>query len=200
MNEEQTSGMSTTIGALAEALAKAQSQMRHASKDSKNPHFRSTYADLASVLDAAREPLTKNGLSISQLPSFDSRGVVVKTILLHTSGEYLWTSLAVPVPKDNAQGVGSAITYARRYSLSAIVGIAQDDDDGNAASASPARQPNDDGAEKKRILSAVGDECKRLRLTAEDIQQWCADYGASNPREMALSDLKSLLQSMHVVE
>lgn len=122
---------------LAAALCKAQADMEGAKKDAKNPHFNSKYADLASVWDAIREPLTKNGLSIVQLPSSMQGGVEVETILMHTSGESLSSVLAMPASKSDAQGFGSALTYARRYSLMAMVGVAPEDDDGNAASHKP---------------------------------------------------------------
>lgn len=122
---------------LAAALCKAQADMEGAKKDAKNPHFNSKYADLASVWDAIREPLTKNGLSIVQLPRSMQGGVEVETILLHISGESLSSVLAVPASKSDAQGFGSALTYARRYSLMAMVGVAPEDDDGNAASHKP---------------------------------------------------------------
>lgn len=122
---------------LAAALCKAQADMEGAKKDAKNPHFNSKYADLASVWDAIREPLTKNGLSVVQLPRSMQGGVEVETILLHVSGESLSSVLAVPASKSDAQGFGSALTYARRYSLMAMVGVAPEDDDGNAASHKP---------------------------------------------------------------
>lgn len=131
---ESKSGMSVEgIGKLAVALSAAQSQLQHAAKDSVNPHFKSRYADLAAVMDACKGPLSSNGLSFTQMTSFDNDCVSVRTMLMHTSGQYIWSDLRVPVGKRDAQGVGSAITYARRYALSAIVGIAQDDDDGEGA-------------------------------------------------------------------
>jgi hypothetical protein len=137
---------SETISTLAAALCAAQSQIRGAAKDAENPLFRSKYATLASVWDAAREPLTSNGLSVVQVPEASEPGTcTLTTILLHTSGEWLSSTFTVPVlpqvvvkgqdPQQTAQGYGSALTYARRYSLAAMVGIAPDDDDGNAASA-----------------------------------------------------------------
>lgn len=131
---------SEQINELAVALTKAQRTMKGAAKDSENPHFRSKYADLASVWDACREPLTANGLSVVQSPRLISAGdgqwlVEVETTLLHTSGQFMADALAVPVTKADAQGAGSAITYARRYALAAFVGVAPEDDDGNAASA-----------------------------------------------------------------
>ena len=134
--------MSDNIGALAAALAKAQGVMRGAAKDKANPHLKSKYADLASVWDACREPLSANGLAIVQLVQVaDDSRVAVETRLLHASGESLSSVCVVPVAQKTAQGVGSAITYARRYGLSAMVGVApDDDDDGHAASARPAQR------------------------------------------------------------
>ncbi len=134
MNEENTVHMSPTIGALAAALAKAQGTMRHALKDEVNPHFKQKYANLAGVIDACREPLATNGLAFSQITGLNDQGATVKTMLIHSSGEWLASDLTVPLFKRDAQGVGSALTYARRYALSAIAGVTQDDDDGNSAS------------------------------------------------------------------
>lgn len=130
---------SETIGALAGALSKAQAAMKCALKDSENPHFRSRYADLQSVWEAAREPLAKNGLSVVQIPATTDRGVSVETILLHESGEFIGGTVEVPLSKMDAQALGSGLTYARRYSLAAVVGIAPgDDDDGEGAVGRPA--------------------------------------------------------------
>lgn len=127
---------SETIAKLASALAKAQGQMRAAAKDSINPHFKSRYADLAGVWDACREPLAANGLAIMQAPGeIGDKNITLTTMLAHESGEWIQSEFTIPVSKPDAQGVGSAITYARRYALAAMVGIVQDDDDGNAASA-----------------------------------------------------------------
>jgi len=127
---------SNGIGHLAAALAKAQGSMSHASKDKLNPHLKSKYADLASVWDACREPLAANGLAIVQLVEVADDGhVAVTTRLLHSSGESLSATCVVPVAQKTAQGIGSAITYARRYGLSAMVGVASgEDDDGHFAS------------------------------------------------------------------
>lgn len=125
---------SETIAALAAALAKAQAVMSGAKKDSQNPHFKSKYADLESVWDAAREPLSSHGLSVVQIPGQVSGGTLkVETMLLHESGEYISGVLEIPITKQDAQGIGSAITYARRYALAAFVGIAPEDDDGEGA-------------------------------------------------------------------
>lgn len=131
---------SEAINELATAMAAAQAIMKGAAKDAENPHFRSRYADLASVWDACRAALTANGLSVVQAPrGVPAEGgwiVEVETILLHKSGQWMADTLTVPVGKPDAQGLGSAITYARRYSLAAFVGVAPEDDDGNAAASS----------------------------------------------------------------
>jgi hypothetical protein len=126
---------SDTIGNLAKALALVQSQIKPAVKDSANPFFKSKYADLNSVWDACRDLLALNGLAVTQLNQITLDGVIVETVLIHTSGEWISGEMYLPLTKHDAQGVGSAITYGRRYGLAAIVGIvADEDDDGNAAS------------------------------------------------------------------
>lgn len=125
---------SATIGKLAAALSKAQAILEAAKKDANNPFFKSKYADLSSVWAAVRGPLTANELSILQEPSTDSGKIIVTTTLMHSSGEYVRSSLSMPVVKQDPQGYGSAVTYARRYALQSVMGIAPEDDDGNAAS------------------------------------------------------------------
>jgi hypothetical protein len=128
---------SESIAELSAALAKAQGIMEGASKDSANPFFKSKYADLASVWDACRKPLSDNGLSVVQTTEFMPEHpdmVCIETILCHASGQWIKGRLAVKPVKSDPQSVGSCITYLRRYSLQSIVGIAPEDDDGNAAS------------------------------------------------------------------
>jgi len=129
---------SESIAKLADALAKAQGQVRAAVKGNINPHFKSKYADLGAVFDACREALSKNGIAVSQVPSIGGEtntGAVLVTILMHSSGEWLSGEYPLLPVKNDPQGFGSALTYARRYSLSSMVGIAADEDDDNAASA-----------------------------------------------------------------
>lgn len=126
---------SESIAALAAALAKAQAEIENATKSSVNPHFKSKYADLAEVLNTVRPVFAKHGIAVIQAPSFDAGIAHVETMLTHSSGEWLSNTCSAPVSKQDAQGVGSAITYLRRYSLAAFAGIAQEDDDDNSASA-----------------------------------------------------------------
>lgn len=128
---------SEQINELASALSKAQGMIKGAIEDSTNPHFKSKYASLQSYVDAAREPLAKNGLSITQLLTDNAcesiNMLTIETVLMHSSGQWISSVFSVPVSKNDAQGFGSACTYARRYSYAAIIGIAPMDDDGQAA-------------------------------------------------------------------
>ena len=140
---------SPTIGKLAAALSKAQGEISAAIKDSKNPHFGSSYADLASVMAVAREPLAKHELAVMQTADDsdgDAEHLTLVTTLAHSSGEWIRGRLRMPAGgpgnKLNPQTFGSCMTYARRYSLAAIVGIVQDDDDGNGASQRPPARPS----------------------------------------------------------
>jgi len=120
---------------IASALVRAQRGFAPALKTSLNPHFRSKYVDLAGCIEAVVDALNAAGIALIQRTSEDSTGVTVETVFVHESGEMMECGkLHVPASKQDAQGYGSALTYARRYSLMAAAGIAPEDDDGNAAS------------------------------------------------------------------
>lgn len=120
---------SDSIANLATGLAAAQAAIRGAAKDKANPFFKSKYADLASIWEACRGPLTANGLSVVQLPTMTDAQVSVETMLLHKSGEFLSAVLTAPLKEHTPQAIGSVITYLRRYSLAAMAGVAPDEDD-----------------------------------------------------------------------
>jgi hypothetical protein len=125
---------SESISKIAPALLKAQKAITFAVKDSKNPHFKSTYADLGSVIDACKPALNDAGIAFMQMPAPSDGGTIALTTrLVHESGEWIESTATCPLPKNDPQGYGSANTYLRRYSLAAAVGLYQDDDDGNAA-------------------------------------------------------------------
>ena len=124
---------STGRARLFKALSLAQAEIKGARKDAENPHLKSKYADLASIWEACREALTKHGLTIIQLPSAVGPVVTVETILGHESGEFISEKLALTAQQHTPQGIGSAITYGRRYGLAAMVGVAPEDDDGEGA-------------------------------------------------------------------
>lgn len=124
---------SNTTAELAAALAKAQGAMANATLNKINPHFRARYADLASVLDAARKPLSENGLAVTQATELRDGALVLVTTLHHVSGQ--WIASEFPLPASaKPQEMGSALTYARRYTLTALIcNAADEDDDANAA-------------------------------------------------------------------
>lgn len=131
---------SESLKELATAMAAAQGEIGNAAKSSVNPHFKSKYADLAEILNTAKPVLSKHGLSIVQMPGYGDGVVTLTTMLMHSSGEFIQSECSAPISKQDAQQVGSALTYLRRYSLAAFCGIAQEDDDGNAASKAAANQ------------------------------------------------------------
>jgi hypothetical protein len=125
---------SEKIGELAKALAMAQGGFKPVKRDATNPFYHSKYAPLSSIIDATREALTKNGLAFLQTVSVNDH-VTVETMLMHESGEWVKGAISLKPKADDPQAAGSAITYGRRYSLGAILGVAsEDDDDGNSAS------------------------------------------------------------------
>ena len=150
---------SESVKELNTALAKAQGELFAAKKDSINPHFKSKYADLASVWEACREALSSNGLSVTQMPAeFQNNIMTLVTRLSHSSGEWLEQTMTCPVGKPDPQGIGSCLTYMRRYALAAVVGVYQDDDDANSASYAPKERPatlTDDELNKIKVLAVA---------------------------------------------
>lgn len=138
---------------MCEDLNAAQSEMTSAKKDSTNPHFRSNYADLASVQAACMPALLKYGFAVVQMPETLDGKHFLKTVFMHRSGDRLECSLPMLMNKQDMQGYGSAMTYARRYGLMSLAGIAPDDDDGNAASegAPPQAKPQPKPASEESV-------------------------------------------------
>ena len=170
---------SDSIKEIAAALSRAQAVMAGAKRDSTNPAYRSKYADLASVWEACREALTKNGIAVVQMTRVSNDDeVIVETRLLHSSGEWIEGELSVPVTKADAHGYGSALTYARRYSLAAAVGVAPEDDDGQAATqARPTARPT----AKETLPGAMnGADVNReaLNMLAEEEQDYLRSEAA----------------------
>mgnify|MGYP007083421515 CR=1 FL=1 len=154
---------SDNINELAAALSKCQGQMSPAIKDSINPHFKNKFATLYSIWEACREPLSNNGLSVVQTMDFISERLCLTTKLMHSSGQWLSSTVPVISAKNDAQGIGSALSYFKRYSLSALLGIctADEDDDGNAA------MPNENtktpkAKEKPKAETITAEQCACL--------------------------------------
>lgn len=129
---------SESIAKIAPALVGAQEEIRFAVKDSTNPHFKSRYADLGSVIDAIKKCLNDNGIAFMQTPTESQIGTLaLSTRLIHVSGEWIEDTATCPLQKNDPQGYGSALTYLRRYSLASITGLYQDDDDGELTRMKP---------------------------------------------------------------
>ena len=160
------------IDMLATALAKCQLEIQGAEKDSVNPFHKSKYADLHSVRQACREPMGKNGLSFVQLTQTLDDKLMLVTILMHSSGQWIKGILPVPLPKADAQTLGSSLTYCRRYALSAMVGVSVYDDDGEAAQ-KPVRE-----AEKQQMQ--VSEQAKEPDF--EDLMAGLTSVGCTQPK------------------
>jgi hypothetical protein len=129
---------SDSIQKIAPALVAAQDEIRFAIKDSTNPHFKSRYADLGSVIEAVKKSLNDNGIAFIQTPTESQIGTLaLSTRLIHSSGEWIEDTAICPLQKNDPQGYGSALTYMRRYSLASITGLYQDDDDGESTKMKP---------------------------------------------------------------
>ena len=144
---------SESIKNIAAALCKFQQECKSPKKSAVNPHFKSKYAPLEEIIKVATPTMAANGLSHFQSTSSDGESVIVTTVLMHTSGEFIESDpLRLPMGKATAQGAGSSLTYARRYSLSAILGIAaEEDDDANGASDQQAPSTNKQAASDKQL-------------------------------------------------
>lgn len=187
---------SDSIKELATALVKAQSEMKGAIKDSINPFFKSRYADLESVWETCREPLTKNGIAVIQAPDvLDNGDIVLETMLTHISGEWIIGKLKLTPVKNDPQAVGSALSYARRQSLCSMISLITQDDDGSAASTPPAsHRLNEKIAEEKGEKATEGllkcdDLCEKM-TSAKNIfelkarkQKYLKDYEALTNEE-----------------
>jgi hypothetical protein len=182
------------------ALAAAQMQMGKALKDVKNDHFKSKYADLSNVMDACLPALNANGIAVYQ-PTIDEDGQrYVKTVLAHVTGETLECRVPLIVNKNDMQGYGSAVTYARRYGLMGMAGIAPEDDDGNAAAKAPPpveqprlRGPSDaDIAHDRAVTDAlVAIEGCHDRDTLTDLWKGLAPAVKADPRAVAASKARA---------
>lgn len=159
---------SSDIGKLAEALSKCQGDLKNAAKSTANPFYKSKYADLAECWDTIRPALSKHGLCVVQTHvGNDPNVVTLQTQLIHSSGQWIRGTLTMKPAKNDPQGIGSATTYARRYGLAAIVGLAQEDDDGNAATHSKAsKQSGDEVNPESRIRKVLS---KDLGIAKDDI-------------------------------
>lgn len=168
---------------IAAALAKAQAEMGKAIKESANPAFRSKYADLGNVMDACLPALNRHNIAVIQPIVSDVDGRFVKTILIHESGETLECAVPLIVGKNDMQGLGSAITYGRRYGLMSMAGIAPEDDDGNAAAknvqSSAISQARDDG-----VLDGLPENASPREKAEAYAKAICADFSGKGVKAL----------------
>ena len=173
---------SESIIKLAEALSKAQGQIKGAIKDASNPFFKSDYSTLHAVWEACRKPLSDNGLAVVQLPTESADFVCLETILMHSSGEWISGKIQMKPVKNDPQSIGSCLTYARRYALSAIVGIAPlEDDDGEGA---VGRQK--EAIKEKKLPDKPKQDFDFLKQVGEAKKQLKALFGNDNKYYEAL--------------
>lgn len=188
---------SPTIGALAAALAKAQAAFKPAIKDASNPFFKSKYCDLSGALDAVRDALSVNGLAIVQSTDAGEK-MTLHTTLLHASGEWISSTYPITAVKQDPQGIGSAVTYARRYSLMALLGIAAEDDDGEAAHGRTAKTATKTGevkGKKTEWTAAQQTEGGKLRDKIKDNAAWDAEF-CEIFRNMAYDSVEDTLDAL----
>lgn len=182
---------SETIVKLSAALVKAQAEMSGAVKDSANPFFKSSYADLNSVIKAIKEPFAKYGLAYTQFPYTDEKGVGVVTRLIHESGEWIECGYTLPLTKLDPQAAGSAITYARRYALQAMAGIPAVDDDAEGAMN---RTQKPSGGRITRNQAQTLHEL--LASTESDVAKFCAVFNCRDVDSMDSSYYDKALNTL----
>lgn len=183
---------SEQINELATALSKAQSEIQPAKMNATNPFLKNRYADLGSVIEAAREPLAKHGLSISQPVSGDDEKITVSTLLMHTSGQWLESTVSMTMGEERgksaAQVAGSIITYLRRYSLASMLGIYADEDtDGNGSQ---------DKSQKKAPAPKVEEDAPGLRLQPAKLKDMLAKKAATYGDKTASGGQRGLMVGM----
>jgi hypothetical protein len=169
----------------AKAFVAAQMATEAVKKAATNPAFKSKYADLSEVVEAVVPALNKAGIGVMQFPSYDGELVGVTTVLMHESGATVTGTLHLRPSKSDPQGVGSAVTYARRYSLLAMTGAAPEDDDGNSASG-PREQPRQTRREEPQESAAV--QAAGVAIDLCDSEAVLAKWSASNADMIAKLD------------
>ncbi len=201
---------SESIAKLTEALCKVQRELQSARKGSTNPYFNSKYADLSAVWDVCRQPLADNSLAVCQVMKNTESGLSLETILLHTSGEWISGEMAIHPVKSEPQAIGSAITYARRYQLAAILGVTveDDDDDGEAAMARSGKNGNkksdkQDNAGKQPADPVTPDQVRKLgiickeRDIVEETHQVIIDrYGKKSRTDLTKAEASELIRDI----
>ena len=182
LNQTVMQSRNIELNDIAKAIAKAQSEIQNVTKDAKNPHFKSQYASLAAVLDVVRPIFSKHGVCIVQLPISNEGQIGLKTMMIHDSGQSVESIISLPmmnVGRNVAQEAGSIITYLRRYTLAAMAGVAQEDDDGESV---------------KTKVTPAGGVIESLPANEQhrllDLSTVCKEYLDQGDVESALKEMK----------
>ncbi len=189
---------SEQLDKIAPALAKAQAEMVGAKKLSNNPFFKSKYADLTSIWIACKEALHSNNLSVIQSPVSSEGRIGVGTMLLHSSGQFVQDEFTLGVKKENdPQADGSSITYARRYSLAAFVGVCPEDDDAEkgmrrgAETEKKAIAPKNPSAPlSEGQVKLIGDKCKNKKISRDDLLK---HFKRESMNDFTMGDMTDIL-------
>ena len=196
---------SEQITNLVKALCEAQKTIKIAEKDSTNPHFRSKYASFESVISASRKSLLENGLVVSQIIDATlTNGHLLKTLLMHTSGEWLESTMPILAKDLSPQAFGSALTYAKRYAMAAIVGVGTGEDD-DANEAQPTIQKPPVTIEKKELANKA--TIQQIKLVMVLLKQmgvdeeaakvrWKSITGKASRTEWTFDDAKKVIEAM----
>lgn len=199
---------SDQINELAGALSKAQAKFRHVAKDKTarirmkaGGEYSYNYADLGSTWDAGRLPLTENGLSVSQLPSFADGWLMLDTILMHASGQYISSQMKTRADEMDVKSIGSAITYLRRYAFAAIIGlVADEDDDGSAPNPKPATRAEYKPAPARASAPAANNDRRDLMDRAMTLYTVMKEQGLKYRgkmfKDMDLDELRAAIDTM----
>jgi len=159
------------INDLVSSLAKAQGEMRPALKN-ETSHYKKKYADFNAVMEVCREPLSKNGLAVMQYAEGDSNSMKLVTMLAHSSGQWIKSSLPLIMAKNDCQGFGSAMTYMKRYGLAALLGIVCDEDDDGEAAVGRGKQKEVDPIPEKAVEKLSFNEIKDITtILGEDTER-----------------------------
>lgn len=183
---------------LSAAMAKAFAEIEAATKSASNPHFKSKYADLGAVIDAIKPPLIRHGLFFTQRTHPADNGVSVETVLHHEGGEDLSLgTLFLPANKQDAQGFGSALTYARRYGLMTAFGVPAEDDDGNAAARSSSQARTNGNSAPPPITDEQRGLIQQLAPGAgKTLQGICEAYRVGSIKDLTHSQAEKLIERL----
>jgi len=189
---------SESIAKISKALAQFQGEVKNPANTETNPFFNSKYAPLSDILNAVRPLLSKYGLSVLQSPSGDGQNIAITTLIVHESGEWIESDpLTLKAEKATAQGAGSAITYARRYALSAMLGISsEDDNDGNAVieNSKPESEKNEDMATEAQLKKLYA-MAKIKNISSDEMKKIIYEYyGKESSKELSKKEASDLIK------